>query len=165
MDIVDFLEKQVEQWNEDLFCGSCWVFAVPLTEDRLNVQQWEQEVGCCNKIMITDLRERDVVEYLPTGFISSKHKEITFEMYVLKFSQLGQNVYTEVNGHGKEEGLWELFIKDFWKCFDSDIFYSQCEILGYKFQVRNFFKRTIIDYQDSNYSGLKISITIRKDED
>lgn len=161
MNIIDFLEAQVEKWNEDNFCDSCWSFSFPLTEARMNVQQSTEDNQCCAKAMVTNLTENIVTERTPQGSIFNKYIENSFDFHLLVHSNLGQNMYNEVQHYDIEDGLWEQKIKQLWECANADMFYDQCEILGYDLQIRSFFKRIVTDYLDENYAGIKITMTTR----
>lgn len=165
MNFIDFFQKQIEKYNNEQKCDFCWFFSAPLEESAINIQQLRDDSKCCVQVMFTQnegnafgvQNQYDNRSSLLTDSFCSEN----FNLFFLIPNRLGQNNYNEIDGHGIEESRSaELMrLKD---CISCDLNLDFCEFLGMNFQITQWSGRQFLNYQDNNYIGYKVSVTLRK---
>lgn len=164
MEFITFFEEQIKAYNEENYCGKCWEFSAPLTEEKANAQQMREDGKCCVQVMVTRMRDSTNIEYrtnMGFGHESDRSNSTTMDVYFLMPSTMGTNNYNETKGYGTTGSNWEEIIKPLWECVNPDMFTKQCELLGYYFEVTQFSRDTVTDFLDENWCGIKLNLTIR----
>jgi len=160
MDAVDFLQKQVDKWNEDEKCDLCFEFSAPMTESKMNIVQ--SDLPCCVQVMLTKLSTNTNNIYNSiTGLLVSSSCDYSITFYVLKQSNLGVNNYNEIKGHNVKESKWNTIFKPLQDCFSCQSQLDFCELLGLNVEVKKWQMDTVHNYQDNNFDGWKIQATLR----
>lgn len=162
MKLTKFFKQQIDKWNEDSKCGYCYEFHAPLTEDALNKQQIKDP--CCVQVMLT----RDRGEAFRTdrtfnntiGIVDQQWHYKQFTLYFLLSQQESLNNYDEILGNDIEESK-STFLEDIECCID-DLEFDFCEFIGTDWQLFQWSAFQLINYRDYNYTGYRLSVTIRK---
>ena len=161
MKLIDFLEKQVQKWNTENKCGQCYEFYAPLTEEALNKQQLK---NCCVSIMLTMDRGQvfgvDRIYNTQTGTKSDEWEFKNFALYFVVPQGININNHTEILGHSTELSKSKTleYLQGCIIDFDLDF----CEFLGAEWQLMPWSAQQLLNYRDNNYTGYRISISIRK---
>lgn len=162
MTVIEFFEKQVEIWNQEQYCNSCWFFGAPLSESALETQQLREETKCCYQLMVTDYTASERKEYNTSNFITRSVCDQRITFYVVKESQIDINNYNEVNNHPVDESKWEAIFKPLLECLTCDTVLDFCSIQGYPTQIPEWTVTRVNNYTDKNFAGLKIVATFRE---
>lgn len=159
---IEFFKKQVEIWNNEQFCGSCWDFGAPLSESGFEAHKIKEGKECCNQLIITDYSTDESNEYNTANFTRRKTCTHRFTMYIVKASSIDINTYNEVDGHPTEESKWETIIKPLFECFNCDAMIDMCEVNGYLIQIPQWRVEKVINKTSNNYDGIKITGVFRE---
>ena len=161
MKLIDFLEKQVQKWNTENKCGQCYEFYAPLTEEALNKQQIKD---CCVNVMLTRDRGQafgvDKTYNTQTGTKSDEWEFKNFTLFFIVPQGVNINNHTEILGHSTELSKSKL-LEDLEECI-IDLELDFCEFIGTEWQVTQWSAQQLLNYRDNNYTGYRISISIRK---
>lgn len=161
MKLIDFLEKQVQKWNTENKCGQCYEFYAPLTEEALNKQQIKY---CCVNVMLTRDRGQafgvDKTYNTQTGTKSDEWEFKNFTLFFIVPQGININNHTEILGHSTELSKSKL-LEDLEECI-IDLELDFCEFIGTEWQVTQWTAQQLLNYRDNNYTGYRISISIRK---
>lgn len=162
MDIVQFFQDLVDNYNADLKCGFCWQFGAPLSESGMNKQQIEQDSACCAHLFLTDYVERAEYRFnTSTGLNNYEACLLDFTIYVgVQREDIGQNVYNEIAGHPLDQGLWAEVFNPLKDCLGCGRELYLCE-LGYDFDITKWNMRKVQFKDDKNFTGWKIDGTFR----
>jgi hypothetical protein len=159
---ITFFEQQIQIYNEDEKCDSCWSFSAPLKESAINITQPLPDEKCCVKVFLTDLTTSQNNEYNnTTNYITRKTCDYTFNLFVLKDSTIGRNNYDEMKGYSIDESKWKLIFEPLEQCMGCDAQLDFCDIMGFNIQVPRWSMSMVHNYLDQNYDGWKISATFR----
>lgn len=161
MTAIEFFEKQTEIWDIERFCNNCWDFSAPMSESAANIQQLRKNKECCYQLMVTDYRHSRREEYSTIGLVSRVVCEERMTIYVVKAGSIGINNYNEIDGHFTSESKWESVLKPLFECFSCEDILAKCEILGYQFRIPVWDVEKVIDWNDNNYTGIKINAVFR----
>ena len=162
MKLTKFFKQQVQKWNEENKCGHCYEFHAPLTEEALNKQQLIDP--CCIQVMLTRDRgqafgvEKEYNNVL--GVLSNEYYTKAFTLYVMKPQGININNYDEILGHSIDESKSEL-LDDLEECIN-EMELDFCEFIGQDWQVRQWSAFQLLNYRDNNYTGWRLSVTLRK---
>lgn len=161
MKLIDFLDKQVQKWNTENKCGQCYEFYAPLTEEALNKQQLKD---CCVNVMLTRDRGQafgvDKTYNTQTGTKSDEWEFKNFTLFFIVPQGVNINNHTEILGHSIELSKSKL-LEDLEECI-IDLELDFCEFIGTEWQVTQWTAQQLLNYRDNNYTGYRISISIRK---
>lgn len=164
MKLVSFFEKTVNAWNEANKCGNCFSFHAPLTEEALNKQQLDPNKQCCVTVLLTrDIGLAFGTESnmdLKSGFASSEWKFKNFVLYFLIPQGIDVNNHTEVLGNSTELSKYRA-LEDLEECVD-DIELDLCSELPKAWFLSKWEARQVINYRDLNYTGYKVSFSIKQ---
>lgn len=164
MDVIGFFKQQVDKWNEDEKCGFCWEFDAPLTDSGVNesVMQTDPDECCPVKVFVTNLSKRDNRTYdNRSTLLTDFNIDYTFTLHVLKFDELGTNVYAEQIGHPVSESKWVTILKPLQDCVCEENILEFCELICKKIKIINWNATTRINWLDNNYTGWSITMTLR----
>lgn len=161
MRLINFFTQQVQKWNDENKCGKCFKFYAPLTEQALNIQQIDD---CCVNVMLT----RDRVQSFgvnntystTTGTLSDQWVFKNFTLLFLVPQPIGVNNYTEILGHSTELSKYNI-LEDLEECI-IDMNLNFCEVSGNEWQVTQWNATQLINFQDNNYTGYRINVSIRR---
>jgi len=166
MDIVNFFQQQVDKWNTENKCGLCWDFSAPLIESATNIVQPTAGKECCVKVM---LLRQNVTAFSTTNnydtttqLLRTQSCNTSFQLLVLFDSKLGLNMYNEIKGHPTSESVWETKLSIIEECMKCDANLDFCEFLGTPYKITQWSGQQVINFQNSNYVGYRISVTFQK---
>lgn len=163
MKLTKFFKEQVDKWNCEKKCGQCFEFHAPLTESALNKQQFKDV--CCVQVLLT----RDVGNAFGIdrtynnnlGVIADEWEYKNFRLYFLvKRESLGINNHTEILGHSLK-GTNSEILEDLEQCI-IDMNLDFCEFIGQNWNVTQWNAQQLINYQSDNFTGYRLTVTIRK---
>lgn len=161
MRIINFLNLQVQKWNEEKKCDQCFSFYAPLTEEALNKQQLKD---CCVNVMLTrDRGQAFGVEKTYNALTGTKSDEWEFKNFTLFFivpQGVNLNNHTEILGHSTELSKSTL-LEDLEECI-IDMELNFCEFIGVDWQLTQWSAQQLLNYRDNNYTGYRVSVSIRK---
>ena len=162
MELINFFEEQVNKWNENKQCGQCYEFHAPLTEEALNKQQLKNP--CCVQVLLT----RDNLQAF--GINRTYNNQLGIESDVFEFKnfkllfalpmELGLNNHTEILNHSIELTRSKV-LQDLESCL-TRLELDFCEFLGTQWQVTQWTAQQVINIRDTNYTGYRINVSIRK---
>ena len=164
MNIVKFWQDQVNKWNDENKCGLCWTFGAPLVEDKVNIQQFENDKECCVKVFFLQDKQPAFStsnSYSQTGFVNQITCNKSFQLLVLFDSKLGLNMFNEIKGHSEEESVWNTKLSVLQDCLSCDAQIDFCEILGQQSRVTQWSGQQVINYLSSTFVGYRISVTFQ----
>lgn len=166
MDIVDFWQRQIDKWNNENKCGFCWDFSAPLIDSASNIVQPESGKECCVKVM---LLRQNVTAFSTTNtynqttqLLTAQSCNTSFQLLVVFDSTLGLNMYNEIKGHPTTESVWTTILSKIEECLKCDANLDFCEFLGTQYKVTQWSGVQVVNYQNSNYTGYRISVTFQK---
>lgn len=165
MNFIDFFKTQIERYESESKCDFCWTFSAPLTESAVNIQQLREDTKCCVQVMfLQDKQPAFQVATVYDNRTSWATDRFCTENFRLLFAipnQLGQNNYNEIEGHLVEESrsVDLMKLKD---CISCDFQVDFCEIIGTTWQVVKWEGYQRIVYQDNNYMGYEVNVTLKK---
>lgn len=165
MDIVNFWKIQVEKWNDELKCDSCWTFGAPLIESAVNIQQYEEDKECCIKVLFlrqgvtafSTVNTYNASTGLRTNVVCNK----SFQLLVLLDSKLGLNNFNEIKGNPESESVWSTKLSKIEECLACDANIDFCEILGNSYRITQWSGVQVLNYQNSNYSGYRLTVNFQ----
>lgn len=167
MNFIDFFQRQIDKYNEDEKCGFCWFFSAPLIESAVNIQQLREDSKCCVQVMFLQDKQAafstSTTYDEKTTFIKDVFCTENFRLlFLIPFpNALGTNNYSEIEGHPIEESKSEklMELKDCISCgFQLDF----CELIGTTWQVMKWEGYQRINYQNNNYLGYEVNVTLKK---
>lgn len=165
MNIIEFWETQVNKWNDENKCGICWTFGAPLVEDKVNIQQFEDDKQCCAKVFFLQDKQpafNTANQYnTQTGLVNQVTCSKSFQLLVLFDSKLGLNMYNEIKGHSTSESVWTEKLSVLQDCLACDAQIDFCEILGSKSRVTQWSGQQVVNYLSSTFVGYRISVTFQ----
>ena len=161
MNPIAFFEEQVKKWNEEEKCGLCFSFSAPLKESAINIQQLREEEKCCVQVMLINLTGDGINGYNTSGLVADKTCNYSFNLFVLVPSRIDINNYNEIDGHLVEESKYKTIIEPLLECFGCDAILDFCEIWNYPIQVPSWRSEVVLNYQDNNFDGLKLTYNFR----
>lgn len=157
MDIVNFWEEQIDIFNTENKCGFCWEFFAPLFQSKINIVQSD---NCCVKVFLTDLNYSKNNQYnSQTGFLQNEVCEYNYNLHVVIPNKLGTNNYNEIKGYDTNESNYTKILQPLTNCFGCDSILEYCKN---EMQIPKWNLSYIENFQDMNYTGLKINITFKK---
>lgn len=166
MDIVNFFQQQVDKWNTESKCGLCWEFSAPLIESATNLVEPTEDKECCVQVMF--LRQ-NVTAFSTTNTYNQTTQLLTnqvcntsFQLLVLLPSKLGLNNYNEIKGHPTSESNWTTKLSLIEECLKCDANFDFCAFLGQQYKITQWSGQQLINFQNSNYCGYRISVTFQK---
>lgn len=161
MKLIDFLEKQVQKWNDQNKCNQCFEFYAPLTEEALNKQQIKD---CCINVMLTrDRGQAFGVEKTYnnlTGTLSEQWEFKNFTLFFIVPQGINVNNHTEILGHTTDLSKSKV-LEDLESCI-IDMELDFCEFLNKDWQLTQWSAQQLLNYRDNNYTGYRVSVSIRK---
>ena len=165
MDVINFWKAQVAKWNEDQLCGGCWTFNAPLTDAAVNTSQSPTDKECCYHVFLTNYRETNQNQYSTvTYFQNGQATTFNFDLNIVKQGDIGQNNYNEMPEYPISEGKWESLLQPLRECITAKDVMAFCLILGYRVQIPNWNLTPVLNWQDMNYDGWRITMTFRLTE-
>lgn len=166
MDIVKFFQQQVDKWNTEQKCDLCWDFSAPLIESATNIVKPTEGKECCVKVM---LLRQNVTAFstantynATTQLMTNQSCNTSFQLLVLFDSKLGLNMYNEIKGHPVDESVWVTKLSVIEECLKCDANLDFCEFLGQQYKITQWSGQQLINFQNSNYCGYRISVTFQK---
>lgn len=165
MNIVDFLDKQIQKYDVSQKCGFCWNFGAPLKEGLINLQQPPEDKECCVNVMFLQDRGNAFSAQRSfnanTGLINGGTITHNFQLLVVVGSQLGINMYNEIDGYSTDDSIWTTILSKLQNCL-LDLNFDFCEFLGTNYRVTNWSATQEINYLDSNFCGYRINVTFAR---
>lgn len=168
MDLVNFWSQQITKWNTDSKCGLCWEFSAPLIESAVNIVQPTTDKECCVQVML--LRQgvtafSTVNTYNQTTQLKTNVAcNISFQLLVLLPSNLGLNMFNEIKGHSTTESVWDTKLSKLEECLSCDANLDFCEFLGQQYKITQWSGVQVVNYQNANYTGYRISVTFQNNK-
>jgi hypothetical protein len=80
---------------------------------------------------------------------------------VLKFDDVGTNVYQEQIGHPVSESKWQTILKPLEDCVCPENILEFCELINKRILITQWNAITRINWLDNNYTGWSINMTLR----
>lgn len=161
MKLIKFLDQQIQQWCKTQKCGQCYEFYAPLTEEALNKQQIKD---CCINVMLTRDRGQafgvDRIYNNTLDSISDKFEYKNFNLYFIVPQGININNHSEVLNHSTELSK-SILLEDLEKCI-IELEFDFCKHIGNKWQLTQWSAQQLINFRDNNYTGFRLSVTIRK---
>jgi len=160
MNIITFFKQQVQKWNDENKCGFCWHFEAPLRLSDLN-ESVQKTTDCCVRVFLTDYSYSVTPQYSPTfGRVTgTPTKRHTFTIYYLLNDRIDINVYLEQQGYPLSESKWKKIIEPLLDC---NLSLDICDIFGNILEWSIARADIVIDFQDQNYTGLKVIYNINE---
>lgn len=166
MNIVQFWQQQVADWNTEIKCGLCWAFYAPLIESEVGKVQPETNKECCVQVHL--LRDKGPAfntqnQYdLNTGLLNGVTENISFQLLVLLPSTMGTNSFNEIQGHPESESKWNTNLYRIEECLRTDAHLAFCEIIGRKYRVTTWQGTQVINYGDEAMDGYRITVNFQQ---
>lgn len=165
MNFIDLFQRQIDKFNTDKKCDFCWFFSAPLEESATNIQELREDSKCCVQVMY--LQDKQAAFSVQTNYdqrstlITDRFCTENFRLLFLIPDTLGKNNYNEIEGHPIEESRSAVLmrLKD---CISCDFQIDFCELIGEQWQVIRWEGYQRINYQNNNYLGYEVSVTLRK---
>lgn len=165
MNYIDFFGQVVQNYNNENKCGFCWCFSAPLSEQKINIQELREGYECCVQVMYTQNEGNAFVlqnNYnTQTNLLQQAYALENFNLYFLIPSRLGVNNYNEIQNHDLQEARYKQLF-DLKECITEQLHLNFCEFFKDTYHVTRWEGRQLLDYQDNNYIGYKVYVTIRK---
>lgn len=166
MDVVDFLAKQVDLWNENSKCDFCWTFGAPLTESAVELQEQREDSKCCVQVLllqdkVTPFNTQNTYNQ-QTGLLERIVCNRSFQLLFLIPDAFSRNNFNEISGHDTSSSRWANILQRLESCLSCEINLDFCEILGRDYWVTQWSAKQEINYSSKNYSGYRITVTIQK---
>lgn len=160
IDIIGLFEQKLNEWNNIQKCGYCWEFEAPLRESDMNESEKKEE-ECCVRSFLTNLTVRVNRRY-ENGLVGEKVARYEFDLYFLKYDDIGLNTYEEMEGYPISESKWKKILLPLKECVSQG--FDFCGILGRHLKVVDEEWETRIDFLDQNYTGWVVHMTIEDNE-
>lgn len=167
IDIIGILQRNVDQWGENLRCGLCWEFTAPLRLTDLN--EYQSRIpspstggeGCCVVVAVTDFRYSCLPGFNPvTGLKSMGSETYNFNLHFLVQGDIGVNVFNEIPGWPEEGSKWATTLGPLYECIGCGPI-DFCTYLGINLQVLRWDAFPRMDWLDSGYDGWTIGVQLR----
>ena len=166
MNIVKFWQDQINKWNEENKCDLCWEFSAPLIDSGTNIVRPTKGKECCVQVM---LLRQNLTAFSTTNTYNNTTQLLTaqscntsFQLLVVFDSKLGLNMYNEIKGHSTDESVWNTKLSVIEECLKCDANLDFCEFLSTQYKITQWSGVQVINYQNSNYCGYRISVTFQK---
>lgn len=165
MNWIDFFQKQIDKYEEDQKCGFCWFFSAPLEESKVNIQQLREDSKCCVQVMF--LQDKQAAFSVSTTydntttFITDRQCTENFRLLFLIPNVIDKNNYNEIDGHPIEESR-SVDLMNLKDCIGCDFQFDFCEIIGTAWQVIKWEGYQKLNYQDNNYIGYEVYVSLKK---
>lgn len=167
MDILDILQKIVQQLTAESDCGLCWQLVPGGRQDYLNLAKEEvnDDGDCCVLLGVLNNNFKTVYEG-NTNFRHKMYRDWEVQLFAGIPSRLDIQFYNEVRPEDTENSKWVRYIQPI-QCCLSQIEESICDIQNCKgdgatIEVSSFNGQMRLNYLDNNYDGWLINITIRE---
>jgi hypothetical protein len=153
MQVLEFFENLVEQWNEEQKCGFCWNFYAAGRSDYSNIIQFTDDNKCCVNVILLAFGSKLIKKQNYDGLISEEYCAKYFELLVGIPSSLDIQFYNENPDIDKSESKYSLYIKPLLDCLGCGID-IECNESG--FDLLEWSNELVLNYQDYNIDGLRI---------
>jgi hypothetical protein len=164
MNIAEFFTEQARIWTNELHCGFCWSFDLPLRESDAEEHKLSEDCDCVT-MLLTDLSIQEVKTYVnndPTR-LKDFYENYSFTLSVVIPDIIGRQTYQENNIYPISESKWETILQPLKSCLSGDAPFDFCEIYGREVPITTSNWTAKIDWLSNNYTGWSISITLRTD--
>lgn len=163
MDIVDFWDKQITAWNDEMKCGLNWAFGAPLTDDAANIFQCKDGEKDFVHALLTNINSGTSLNYSRSNFVNGSTSRWNFTLHVVKHDALGKNNYDEIKDHPISESRWVTILKPLYDCLQTspELLLQFCTHLGYNVEITRWEMYPEILWNDSNFTGWKINVGLQ----
>ena len=162
MNIINFFKDLATNWNANSKCGECWSFSASLSDSGMNATESTEENKCCVHLFVTYYKTSSgYTKSQNTGQINRSWCDHIFVLFAVKHSDISLNIYNEQPFYPIEESLWKTHLEPLQNCFGNGNEIDLCA-LSYDFEITKWDMEIVKKYEDSNFTGWKISGTFRE---
>ncbi len=164
-DVIDYLHKLIDRFNEEQNCGKCWVFTAPLDNATGNTYQIREENCDCVHFIVYRQRITETPTF-GSVFHAIRNNVIrhTITFHVGVIAKFSENNWDEIKGYDIEDGRYKKYLLPIQKCLTTNNFNDFCRILGYPMRITSLNLETIANPKiyDENFVGYSGSITFEE---
>ena len=170
MNIAQFFTEQARIWTDELHCGFCWRFDLPLRESdaeehKLGAAIFDEQNCDCVTMLLTDLSIQEVKSYVngdPTR-LNDYYENYSFTLNVVIPDIIGRQTYQENEIYPIGQSKWDLILQPLKACLAGDAPFNFCDIYGREVPITTSNWTARLDWLSNNYTGWSISIVLRTD--